>query len=88
MERGEKSLEEWRAEERSVTLTNSQWVALTTYLVKSANYRIKEIENYEKLAERKDSNGFPEHKDASHCAEYWKNIDAELEVIRKKIDRM
>lgn len=88
MERGEKSLEEWRAEERSITLTNSQWVALTTYLVKSANYRNEEIKYYEKLAERKGSNGIPEHKDASHCAEYWKNINAELKIIRKKIDGM
>lgn len=76
----------WRQKERAVTLTNDEWSTLTTYILMSANYRAREAETWEKLASEKKDNGEPRFIHAESNARFWREEDAVLEQIRKKID--
>lgn len=79
-------LEAWEKEERAVTLTNNEWSKLTTYIIMSANFRKREAESWEKLSTEKKDDGTPRFQHAASNAEYWREMDAMLEQISRKID--
>lgn len=82
----ETRLEEWKAGEKTVTLTKGQWNSLTIYLIMSARYREEEKVSWEKLAAEKDENGNPKFKHAESNTRFWEEIIETIKVIRKCID--
>ena len=76
----DKTVEEWRKEEREVTLTNGQWNTLTTYILMTTKYREKEVKAWEELAKEGSM------KCAASNAEFMRGMIKELEIIRKEID--
>lgn len=76
----------WENEERSVTLTNDQWCTLTCYLLMTTNHRKGEREAWESLAKETNEDGSPKFKNAADNAEYYAELEEELEIIRKAID--
>lgn len=79
-------LEAWEKEERTVTLTNNEWLKLTTYITMSANFRKREAESWEKLSTEKKDDGTPRYQHAASNAEFWRETDAMLQEISRKID--
>lgn len=77
---------EWEQTPKTVTLTNSEWSTLTTYLLMSTRYRERELEAWEKLSKKKKQDGSPRFENAESNAEYWRDMIARLEQIRLKID--
>lgn len=52
-----KSIKEWCAKEKTVTLTNGEWSKLTTYLLLSKNHREGEAKAWAELAEEREEDG-------------------------------
>lgn len=77
---------EWGQISKTVTLTNDEWSALTTYLLMSTRYRERELEAWEKLSKEKNPDGSHRFENAESNAEYWRDMIARLEHIRLKID--
>lgn len=76
----------WENAERTVTLTNDQWNLLTTFILMSTNYRKGEIEAWEQLSTETNDDGTAKFKHAADNAKFMKEMDVELEKIRKIID--
>ena len=81
-----KSLEEWDAKKKTVTLTNREWSRLTTFLIITTKYREGEAKNWAKLAEEREKDGSIKYANAESNAEFWRETIEMLEGIRKKID--
>ena len=77
---------DWEQTPKTVTLTNDEWLALTTYILMSTGYRERELEAWEKLSKEKKPDGSPRFENAESNAEYWRDMIARLEKIRLKID--
>lgn len=82
----EKSLRTWNKQEKTVTMTREQWNRLTTYLIMSTNYREREAKAWAELAEEKAEDGSLQYKNAAENAEFWREMLADIEEMRKKID--
>lgn len=78
---------EGRTDKREVTLTEDEWTDLTTYILITTKHRVAEAEAWEKLATEKNPDGSPRFPNASDNAEFWREMSARLERIRKQIDR-
>lgn len=78
----------WENTNKTVTLTNSQWCKLTTFLITSTNYRKRELEMWERLSKETNEDGTPKFPKAINNAEYLKQLESELEAIRKTIDNI
>lgn len=83
-----KSIEEWDAKEKTVTLTNGEWSTLTTYLLMTMKYREGEAKAWEELAEEREEDGSVKYKNAKSNARFWRETIETLEEIRKKIDEI
>lgn len=79
-------LEEWQQKKATVTMTNEEWGKLTTYLLMSTNHRKGEAEAWENLAKETNEDGSTKFKNAASNAEFWREMMATIESIRKKID--
>ena len=77
---------DWGKQERSVTLTNTQWNRLTAYLLMTTTFRQGELETWEKLAEEKMPDGTPEFPNAPGQVDFWKGMIADIAGIRETID--
>ena len=76
----------WENTPRSVTLTNEQWIKLTCYILMTTQHRKGEREAWEKLAKETNDDGTPLFKNAASNAEFYRELEVELEAIRKAID--
>ena len=83
-----RKLEEWEAKEKAVTLTNGEWSKLTTFLIMTTKYREGEAKAWAELAEEREEDGSIKYKHAASNAEFWREMIAELESIREKIDEV
>lgn len=81
-----KELEEWEREEKTVTLTRGQWYMLTTFLVMTANYRVKEAESWESFIGEMNEDGSPMFAQASENAKFWRRMIEEIDLIKFMID--
>lgn len=80
-----KVLETFGKEERTVTLTNNEWLWLTTYIRITTSHRMHEAEEWEELSAEKKDDGTPRFKNAKGNAEFWWKMDAILKQISQKI---
>ena len=73
-------------DERAVTLTNDEWSTLQCYILMTTKYREHEAEAWEKLSTEKKDNGEPRFVHAESNAAFWREQEAVLAKIAKKID--
>ena len=72
--------------EVSVTMSNELWSILTCYILMTTQHRKGELKAWEELAEEKDENGEPEFKNAASNAEFWRQLEQQLEEIKKRVN--
>ncbi len=81
-------LRQWEQQEKTVTMTQKQWGILVNYLLMSTKYREGEADTWAQLAGEKKEDGSPKYKHAAENAEYWRQLMADIEEIRKKIEEV
>lgn len=77
----------WENTLRSVTLTNEQWNTLTCYILMTTQHRKGEREAWEALSKELKDDGTPRFEHAASNAQYYAELDAELEKIKEIIDQ-
>lgn len=80
------TVEEWGQKERAVTLTNDQWQTLTCYILMTTQHRKGEREAWESLAREVNDDGSPRFKNAAANAEYYAELEEQLQEIKNIID--
>ena len=73
----------WEMEPKTITLTNGQWSSLNIYILMTTQHRKNEREAWEKLA--KDLAGEKVAETAASNAQFYADLEGELEAIRKAI---
>jgi len=72
---------------RTVTLTQDEWRALDTFLLFTHSYGKQEQAIWERSATEMDEDGKPLYKNAAANANYWRELNATMERIKKEIRR-
>lgn len=72
--------------ETNITLTNDQRITLRLYLLMTKNYRGEEREAWEKLATEQNEDGTPKFQHAKSNAEFWADMDKEINEIIEALD--
>lgn len=76
----------WEQQSKAVTLTNELCSTLQCYILMTTNYRKGEIEAWEKLAQETDENGAPKFKNAASNAQFWRDMEIQLQQIYTAAD--
>lgn len=80
------NIKKWEETEVSVAMPNKLWSTLVCYILMTTQYRTGELKAWQELAEEKEENGEPKFKNAAGNAEFWQQIERELEEIKKRVD--
>lgn len=75
-----------REYQKTITLSHDQATKLVCYLLLTTNYRKGEREAWETLAAEREEDGTPSYPKAQSNADYWAELDRDLEAIRKIIN--
>lgn len=86
IEETEKPAKPWEEQERTVTLTNELCNMLQCYILMTTNHRKDEVEAWEKLAQETDENGAPKFKNAASNAQFWRDMEIQLQQIYTAAD--
>lgn len=86
IEETEKPAKPWEEQERTVTLTNELCSMLQCYILMTTNHRKDEIKAWEELAQEKDENGAPKFKNAASNAQFWRDMEIQLQQIYTAAD--
>lgn len=93
IERNVKEIEEteepakpWEEQERAVTLTNELCSTLQCYILMTTNHREGELKAWEELAQETDENGAPKFKNAAGNAQFWRDIEPQLQQILEALN--
>ena len=73
---------------RSVTLTEDQWNTITRYILMTTNYRKGEREAWLKLMQERRADGSIKFPNAESNARFWEDMEKDLDLIRRKIDKI
>ena len=73
---------------RSVTLTEDQWNTITLYILMTTNYRKGEREAWLKLIQERRADGSIKFPNAESTARFWEDMEKDLDLIRRKIDKI
>lgn len=84
----DEKLAAWGRQERTVTLTNDQWIRLVCYLHLTTKHREGERDAWHNLAQEKNPDGTPVFKTAADNAAYWQEVIDDLERMLPKLDGM
>lgn len=76
----------WEQQPKTVTLTNELCSMLQCYILMTTNHRKGEIEAWEKLAQETDENGEPKFKNAASNAQFWRDMEIQLQQIYTALD--
>ena len=71
---------------RVITLTHEQANTLCCYIFMTTQYRRGEAKAWHELAKELNSDGTPKFKNAQSNGDFYEQLDAELEEIKKIID--
>lgn len=85
-EETEEPAKPWEEQERTVTLTNELCNMLQCYILMTTNHRKGEIEAWEKLAQETDENGTTKFKNAASNAQFWRDMEIQLQQIYTAAD--
>lgn len=86
IEETEEPAKPWEEQERTVTLTNELCNMLQCYILMTTNHRKGEVEAWEKLAQETDENGEPKFKNAASNAQFWRDMEIQLQQIYTAAD--
>lgn len=86
IEETEEPAKPWEEQERTVTLTNELCNMLQCYILMTTNHRKDEVEAWEKLAQETDKNGAPKFKNAASNAQFWRDMEIQLQQIYTAAD--
>nr|DAE66311.1 MAG TPA: hypothetical protein [Caudoviricetes sp.] len=86
IEETEEPAKPWEEQERTVTLTNELCSMLQCYILMTTNHRKDEIKAWEELAQEKDENGAPKFKNAASNAQFWRDMEIQLQQIYTAAD--
>lgn len=86
IEETEEPAKPWEEQERTVTLTNELCNMLQCYILMTTNHRKDEIKAWEELAQEKDENGAPKFKNAASNAQFWRDMEIQLQQIYTAAD--
>ena len=86
IEETEEPAKPWEEQERTVTLTNELCNMLQCYILMTTNHRKGEVEAWEKLAQETDENGAPKFKNAASNAQFWRDMEIQLQQIYTAAD--
>lgn len=86
IEETEEPAKPWEKQERTVTLTNELCSTLKCYILITTNYRKDELKAWEKLAQETDENGVPKFKNAAGNAQFWQDMEIQLQQILTATD--
>lgn len=86
IEETEEPAKPWEEQERTVTLTNELCSMLQCYILMTTNHRKDEIKAWEELAQKKDENGAPKFKNAASNAQFWRDMEIQLQQIYTAAD--
>lgn len=86
IEETEETAKPWEEQERTVTLTNELCNMLQCYILMTTNHRKDEVEAWEKLAQETDENGAPKFKNAASNAQFWRDMEIQLQQIYTAAD--
>lgn len=86
IEETEEPAKPWEEQERTVTLTNELCNMLQCYILMTTNHRKDEVEAWEKLAQETDENGAPKFKNAASNAQFWRDMEIQLQQIYTAAD--
>lgn len=81
IEETEEPAKPWEEQERTVTLTNELCSTLQCYILMTTNYRKGELKAWEELAQEKNENGAPKFKNAANNAQFWRDMEIQLQQI-------
>lgn len=76
----------WEQQPKTVTLTNELCSTLQCYILMTANYRKGELKAWEELAQETDENGAPKFKNAASNAQFWRDMEIQLQQIYTAAD--
>lgn len=71
---------------KTVTLTNELCSMLQCYILMTTNYRKGELKAWEELAQETDENGAPKFKNAASNAQFWRDMEIQLQQIYTAAD--
>lgn len=74
----DQEMKEFLARERSVTLTEDEWVCLSTYILFTIDYRLKQANGWKERIKDKQPDGTPAFPEAAAGAEFWERVDRTL----------
>lgn len=86
IEETEEPAKPWEEQERTVTLTNELCSTLQCYILMTTKHREGEIKAWEELTQETDENGAPKFKNAAGNAQFWRDIEPQLQQILKAAD--
>lgn len=86
IEETEEPAKPWEKQEMTVTLTNELCSTLQCYILITTNYRKDELKAWEKLAQETDENGVPKFKNAAGNAQFWRDMEIQLQQILTATD--
>ncbi len=71
---------------KTVTLTNGLWNDLQVYILMTTKHREGELKAWEELAQETDENGTPKFKNAASNAQFWRDMEPQLQQILEALN--
>lgn len=76
----------WEQQPKTVTLTNELCSTLQCYILMTTKHREGELKAWEELAQETDENGAPKFKNAASNAQFWRDMEPQLQRILKTLN--
>lgn len=77
----------WEQQPKTVTLTNGLWNDLQIYILMTTKHREGELKALEELAQETDENGAPKFKNAASNAQFWREMEPQLQQILEALNQ-
>lgn len=85
-EETEEPAKPWEQQPKTVTLTNELCSTLQCYILMTTKHREGELKTWEELAQETDENGAPKFKNAASNAQFWRDMEIQLQQIYTAAD--
>lgn len=76
----------WEQQPKTVTLTNELCSTLQCYILMTTKHREGELKAWEEMAQETDENGAPKFKNAASNAQFWRDMEPQLQQILEALD--
>lgn len=76
----------WEQQPKTVTLTNELCSTLQCYILMTTKHREGKLKAWEEMAQETDENGAPKFKNAASNAQFWRDMEPQLQQILEALD--